>query len=107
MVFQNYNLIGRVNVVKNVLYLAVWAYAPVEKPVGKIQQGGKESRLALLEKVGLKDQAYKRAMPFSGGQMQRVGICRALIQEPKLLLADEPIASLDPQICGNCYGTDA
>ena len=55
-----------------------------------------ENALAQLDRVGIKNQAYKRADELSGGQQQRVGIARAMMQEPKMILADEPVASLDP-----------
>ncbi len=97
MVFQNYNLIGRTNVIKNVLNGRL-GKTPIWKSIfGFFTYEEKREALELLTQIGLKDQIYKRADELSGGQMQRVGICRALIQHPSLLLADEPIASLDPK----------
>lgn len=96
MIFQNYNLIDRSNVLKNVLHGKLGKLSQWETIFGRFSQEDKEQAVALLQEVGLEDHLYKRADELSGGQMQRVGICRALMQEPKLLLADEPIASLDP-----------
>ncbi|WP_062047132.1 phosphonate ABC transporter ATP-binding protein [Bacillus sp. JCM 19034] len=97
MIFQHYNLIGRTNVIKNVLHGRLYN-TPIYKSIfGLFSHEDKKEAIELLEKVGLEDQIYKRANALSGGQMQRVGICRALLQRPKLLLADEPIASLDPK----------
>lgn len=96
MIFQHYNLIGRTNVIKNVLHGRLYN-TPIYKSIfGLFSHEDKKEAVQLLHKVGLQDQIYKRTDELSGGQMQRVGICRALIQRPKLLLADEPIASLDP-----------
>lgn len=97
MIFQHYNLIGRVNVIKNVLYGRLGKMSFVKSFLGLYNKEDKQEAFTLLKKVGLEEQIYKRADALSGGQMQRVGICRAIIQQPKLLLADEPIASLDPK----------
>ena len=97
MIFQHYNLVGRVNVIKNVMH-GVLGRVPLWKSLlGLYPQADKREALALLHEVGLADQVYKRADALSGGQMQRVGICRAVMQKPRILLADEPIASLDPK----------
>lgn len=96
MIFQHYNLVDRTNVIKNVLHGQLFN-TPIYKSIfGLFSQEAKEEAVALIEKVGLEEQMYKRADALSGGQRQRVGICRAIMQRPKLLLADEPIASLDP-----------
>lgn len=63
----------------------------------RYSEADKQEAIALLHKVGLENEVYKRADELSGGQRQRVGVCRALAQKPKLILADEPIASLDPR----------
>ncbi|MDR1355359.1 MAG: phosphonate ABC transporter ATP-binding protein [Propionibacteriaceae bacterium] len=97
MIFQHYNLVARTNVLRNVLHGRL-GYMPLWKSLlGAYPESEKRRALDLLDEVGLSDQMYKRADTLSGGQMQRVGICRALMQAPKLLLADEPIASLDPK----------
>jgi phosphonate transport system ATP-binding protein len=97
MIFQHYNLIGRTNVIKNVLHGRLGHMPFIKSLFGMYPLSDRQRAVDLLEETGLSDQRYKRADDLSGGQMQRVGICRALMQEPKLLLADEPIASLDPK----------
>ena len=96
MIFQHYNLVGRTNVIKNVLHGRLGQMRFWQSFFGRYTQADIQEAAELLKQVGLEEQMYQRADSLSGGQMQRVGICRAIIQHPKLLLADEPIASLDP-----------
>lgn len=96
MIFQQFNLVPRLDVVCNVLHgllnkrglastlLNIWSPADIDRAV------------SILDRLGIAEQATKRAEALSGGQQQRVAIARALMQEPKIILADEPIASLDP-----------
>jgi len=97
MIFQHYNLIGRTNVIKNVLHGRLGQISFVKSAFGLYSGQEKQDAYQLLKTVGLSEHIYKKAKDLSGGQMQRVGICRAMMQNPRLLLADEPIASLDPK----------
>lgn len=96
MIFQHYNLIGRTNVIKNVLHGRLGHMSFMDSVLGRFSKKDVEEAATLLKEVGLEEKMHNKANTLSGGQMQRVGICRAMIQHPHILLADEPIASLDP-----------
>jgi len=96
MIFQQFNLVKRSTVLTNVLSGRLGYLNPWLTLFGYFPAAEKKRAMEALARVGLADLAYKRADELSGGQQQRVGIARALMQEPRLLLADEPVASLDP-----------
>lgn len=98
MIFQQFNIVKRLTVIENVLSGSL-GYQPTFKSTLRwFSLEDKKLALANLERVGLLDQAYKRADELSGGQQQRVAIARTLMQKPGLILADEPVASLDPKL---------
>lgn len=96
MIFQQFNLIGRYSVLANVLMGALGEVSTLDSILGRYPERLRARALQNLEIVGIADKAHVRADSLSGGQQQRVAIARALMQEPALLLADEPVASLDP-----------
>lgn len=96
MIFQHFNLIKRHSVLHNVLYGALGPMASLQSLTGRFTDKQRHRAMANLEIVGIADKAAQRADALSGGQQQRVAIARALMQEPSMVLADEPVASLDP-----------
>ena len=96
MIFQHFNLVKRSSVMNNVLAGRLGYTSSWNSVFGRFSSKDKEKAWQALDRLGIEDQAFKRADELSGGQQQRVGVARALMQEPKMILADEPVASLDP-----------
>jgi phosphonate transport system ATP-binding protein len=98
MIFQQFNVVKRLSVIDNVLSGAL-GYEPAWRGALRLFSGDMKRRaLFNLKRVGLLEHAYKRADQLSGGEQQRVAIARTLMQEPALILADEPVSSLDPRL---------
>ena len=96
MIFQSYNLVPRVSVIRNVLSSRVPNMSFLSVCFGLFSKADKLKALDALNRVGILDKAYIRADQLSGGQQQRVSLARALAQDADILLADEPVAALDP-----------
>lgn len=98
MIFQQFNLVRRLSVLDNVLTGTLGSQALLPSLVRRFPPADVERAMVNLERVGLLKLAYQRADALSGGQQQRVAIARALMQKPAIILADEPVASLDPKL---------
>ncbi len=96
MVFQNFNLVHRSKVITNVLAGRLGYTSPALALANRFSKADRDRALAQLERFGLSGKDQNRSEELSGGQQQRVGIARAMMQDPEMILADEPVASLDP-----------
>jgi phosphonate transport system ATP-binding protein len=104
MIFQHFNLVKRSNVMTNVLSGRLGYVSPFSSLLHRFPESDRKKAIEALDMVGLTQQAKKRADELSGGQQQRVGIARALMQDPEIILADEPVASLDPVLAHTILG---
>jgi phosphonate transport system ATP-binding protein len=98
MIFQQFNIVKRLSVIENVLSGGLGYQSPLRSTLRSFTRDEKRKALTNLNRVGLLDCAYRRADELSGGEQQRVAIARTLMQEPALILADEPVSSLDPKL---------
>ncbi len=96
MIFQSYNIVKRMSVLRNVLAGRLGHTGTLRSILGFFPQHDLQLAMRNLERVGIDSKAYQRASNLSGGQQQRISIARVLTQEPSVILADEPVASLDP-----------
>ena len=104
MIFQSFNLVTRISVMKNVLVSFVPEIPLWRKVLGVFTEQEKKQALIALDRVGILDKAFVRVDQLSGGQQQRVALARTLAQNPKIILADEPVASLDPVTANQVMG---
>ena len=104
MIFQHFNLVKRSSVLMNVLSGRLGYVNSFRSVLYQFPEKDREMATEALKRVGILDQAHKRADELSGGQQQRVGIARAFMQHPGLILADEPVASLDPVLAHSILG---
>jgi phosphonate transport system ATP-binding protein len=101
MIFQQFNLVRRARVIENVLAGRLGYVPPLPSVFGAFPRADRELAVECLARVGLSPMAERRADKLSGGEQQRVAIARALAQQPSVILADEPTASLDPALTGS------
>jgi phosphonate transport system ATP-binding protein len=105
MIFQHFNLVKRSSVITNVLSGRLGYTPPAWSLINRFSRADQKMARNALARVGIPEKAGNRADELSGGQQQRVGIARALMQEPKMILADEPVASLDPVLAHSILGS--
>jgi phosphonate transport system ATP-binding protein len=98
MIFQQFNIVKRLTVIENVLSGGLGYQPMVQSTLRMFSRDEQRRALVNLKRVGLLEHAYKRADELSGGEQQRVAIARTLMQQPAIILADEPVSSLDPKL---------
>ncbi len=98
MIFQQFNIVKRLSVIENVLSGGLGYQPPLRSTLRVFSEAGRRHALTNLKRVGLLEHAYRRADELSGGEQQRVAIARTLMQQPAIVLADEPVSSLDPKL---------